>query len=98
MRAAVCGRLHLRIAAASRFMGRCVLHSEFVAMPRKDIAQAPALLCVTAKELADQIEKYKASCTTSDYRLANGAFMDARRLLVDFRNLLHSLRGIAGRR
>lgn len=67
-------------------------------MPRKDIAKAPELLCVTAKELADRIEKYKASCTASDYRLANGALMDARRLLIDVRNLLHSIRGLAGRR
>jgi hypothetical protein len=60
--------------------------------------RSPALLCATAKELADRIERYKASCTASNYRLANGAFMDARRLLIDVRNLLHSLRGLAGRR
>lgn len=67
-------------------------------MPRKDIAQAPALLCATAKELVDRIERYKASCTASDYRLANGAYRDARALLIDVRNLLDSMAGLAGRR
>jgi hypothetical protein len=67
-------------------------------MPRSRTLPKHPLLCATAKELADRIERYKASCTASDYRLANGAFIDARRLLVDVRNLLHSIRGLAGRR
>ncbi len=67
-------------------------------MPRKDISKAPELLCTTAKELADLIDKFKTTCAPSDYRLANGAFMDARRLLVDVRNLLHSILGLVGRR
>jgi hypothetical protein len=68
--------------------------------------QTPELLCATAKELAkrskemgetDQIEKFKSSCTPSDYRLANKAYHDARYLLIDVRNLLNSMRGLAGR-
>jgi hypothetical protein len=46
-------------------------------MPRKDIANAPDLLCATAKELAHQIAKYKASCTTRDYLLAKRPYDDA---------------------
>jgi hypothetical protein len=45
----------------------------------------------------DQIEKFKSSCTPSDYRLANKAYHDARYLLIDVRNLLNSMRGLAGR-
>jgi len=66
-------------------------------MPRKDIAQSPELLCATAKELADRIEKFKTSCTASDYRLANRAYLDARSLLVDVRILLNSIRGLKAR-
>lgn len=76
--------------------GRFVTALKFIPMPRKDIAEAPHLFCIAAKELVDRIEQYKASCTASDHRLANGAFTEARRLLIDVRSLLHSIGGSRG--
>jgi hypothetical protein len=67
-------------------------------MPRNDIAKAPDLLCATAKELAHQIEKYKASGNAVDYIIANKAINDARHHLLDVKLLLNSMRGPAARR
>ena len=50
------------------------------------------------KELAGQIETFETSCTASDYLLAQRAYNDVRYLLIDVRNLLNSMRGLAGRR
>jgi hypothetical protein len=77
---------------------KSLFYKEFVAMPRKDISKAPELLCTTARELADLIDKFKTTCAPSDYRLAKRAYDDARYLLIDVRNLLNSIRGLAARR
>jgi hypothetical protein len=70
-----------RMTSSLDVLCECIAHATKKTLPKHP------LLCATAKELADRIERYKASCTASNYRLANGAFMDAWRLLVDVRNL-----------
>jgi hypothetical protein len=61
------------------------------------LAKRPLSSASRRKELADKIEKFKATCAPSDYRLVNGAYYDARKLLIDVRNLLNSMRGLPAR-
>jgi serine/threonine protein kinase HipA of HipAB toxin-antitoxin module len=61
-------------------------------MPTKHIAQAPDLLIITAKKIADCVESYKASRYAGHYLITYEAINDARSLLVDVEDLMRKLR------
>src|SRR5262245_46039730 len=96
--ASLCDHDHLRTHAVFRFI-EPLRHSQSV------YCHAPKRHCPGTRSPLHHGERtgrpdraYKASCTASDYCLANNAYRDAWYLLIDVRNLLDSMAGLAGRR